>query len=103
MRIHDPVLQERIFRDVLELNEDETQRFDHLLKALRSGAPPHAGIAIGFDRLMAILCERQSIRDVIAFPKSTSGTDPLFRSPAPFSEDTRETNLHLAQYRITSK
>ena len=103
VRVHDPVLQERIFRDVLELNDDETQRFGHLLNALRCGAPPHAGIAIGFDRLMAILCERQSIRDVIAFPKSTSGTDPLFRSPAPFSDDAHETNLHLAQYRITSK
>ena len=103
VRIHDPVLQEQVFRRVLQLTDEETQRFSHLLKALRCGAPPHAGIALGFDRLMAILCDRQSIRDVIAFPKSTSGTDPLFGSPAALSEETGQTDALLVPYHLTSK
>lgn len=57
-------------------------RFSHLLSALSFGAPPHAGMALGFDRLVAILCGAKSIREVIAFPKSTSGADPVFRSPS---------------------
>ncbi|WFD35130.1 aspartate--tRNA ligase [Malassezia cuniculi] len=100
VRIHDPTLQELVFRRVLELTDDETQRFGHLLKALRCGAPPHAGMALGFDRLMAILCGRQSIRDVIAFPKSTSGFDPLFRSPAALGESPDEAQGLLAPYRL---
>lgn len=62
-------------------------RFAHLLSALSFGAPPHAGIALGFDRLVAMLCNAKSIREVIAFPKSTSGSDPVFKSPSPSSAD----------------
>ncbi|THG97655.1 hypothetical protein EW026_g4383 [Hermanssonia centrifuga] len=85
VRVHDANMQEYIFSEILQLSNSERSSFDHLLHALRCGAPPHGGIALGFDRLMAILCKAESIRDVIAFPKTGAGTDLLFRSPAPAS------------------
>lgn len=81
VRIHDAELQRRILANMLQLKPSEMARFRHLLEALATGAPPHAGIALGFDRLMAILCRSSTIRDVIAFPKSANGRDPLFGSP----------------------
>ncbi|SPO31972.1 related to aspartate--tRNA ligase, mitochondrial [Ustilago trichophora] len=86
VRIHSRALQEIVFRDILKLDESERQRFKHLVHALDCGAPPHGGMALGFDRLMAILCNVDSIRDVIAFPKQGSGSDPLFGSPAPLRD-----------------
>jgi len=97
VRVHDAEMQDRIFSDILQLNDVEKEPFQHLLNALRCGAPPHGGIALGFDRLMAILCNTQSIRDVIAFPKTSSGADLLFRSPAPINHET------LSQYGIEPK
>ncbi|KAE9399020.1 hypothetical protein BT96DRAFT_965777 [Gymnopus androsaceus JB14] len=82
VRVHDASLQDYIFTKVLQLSEQEKAPFDQLLHALQCGAPPHGGIALGFDRLMSILCKTQSIRDVIAFPKTAGGTDLLFKSPA---------------------
>ncbi|ODO01924.1 aspartate-tRNA ligase [Cryptococcus wingfieldii CBS 7118] len=82
VRIHDVKLQEYVMREILQLDDEEVGRFDHLLRALKCGAPPHGGIALGFDRLVAILAGAKSIRDVIAFPKSTTGQDPVFRSPS---------------------
>ncbi|KAG8929871.1 hypothetical protein FRC02_004965 [Tulasnella sp. 418] len=87
VRIHDPVLQEYIMKSVLQLTDSEMASFDHLLHALKCGAPPHGGIAIGFDRLMSILCNTKSIRDVIAFPKTGGGTDPVFKSPSAIDDE----------------
>ena len=82
IRIHRRELQERVFQ-ALGYPADEVQaRFGHLLEALEYGAPPHGGIAPGIDRFVAILTGAASIRDVIAFPKTQSGTDLLFGSPS---------------------
>jgi aspartyl-tRNA synthetase len=83
IRIHDPKLQEFIFNEVLQIPANEVEmRFGYMLEAFRYGAPPHGGIALGFDRLNAILCGTPSIRDVIAFPKTAKGTDLMTEAPA---------------------
>ncbi len=82
IRIHDPAVQSRVL-EILGIGAEEAQRnFGFLLDALRYGAPPHGGIAFGLDRVAAIIAGRDSIRDVIAFPKTASGGDPLTGAPA---------------------
>ena len=86
IRIHQPDLQKTVFEDVLQIPPEETKlRFGYMLEAFRYGAPPHGGIALGFDRLNAILCGTPSIRDVIAFPKTAKGVCLMTESPSPVS------------------
>jgi len=81
-RIHDPRLQSYILRNVLKVSEEKMGDFAHLLSVLGSGCPPHAGFALGFDRLCAVMLGKESIRDVIAFPKTGSGEDAMVQSPS---------------------
>ena len=94
IRINTPETQSRVF-DVIGLGEEEAQaRFGFLLDALRYGAPPHGGIAMGVDRTVALIAGRESIRDVIAFPKTASGGDPLTGAPD-VVDDRQLRELHV--------
>ena len=91
VRIHTSEVQSKIF-ETLGIEEDEAQeKFGFLLDAFRYGAPPHAGFAFGIDRLVAILSGEENIREVIAFPKTQSGADPLTNAP------TQLENTHLEE------
>ncbi|KAJ5757947.1 uncharacterized protein N7511_006641 [Penicillium nucicola] len=94
-RIHDAAVQEFIFRDILKMPAERLEDFSHLLDALRSGCPPHAGLALGFDRLIAVMLGKESVRDVIAFPKTgRGGDDAMVGAPSPMTEQALET-YHL--------
>ncbi len=97
IRIHDPELQQRLFR-ALGIGEAEAQqKFGFLLEALQYGAPPHGGLALGVDRIMMLLCETDSIREVIAFPKTQKQTDLMLDAPAPLEpEQLAELSLRTA-------
>lgn len=93
-RIHSSAMQTLILRDILKLPPERLSEFDHLIEVLRAGCPPHAGMALGFDRLMAVMLGRESVRDVIAFPKTGKGEDGLVGAPARISEEQLRT-YHL--------
>jgi len=84
IRIHDATLQRTVLKDILQLN---TNHLEHLLSALESGCPPHGGIALGLDRLLSIICQTSTIRDVMAFPKSGGGKDLLAKAPYKVSQE----------------
>lgn len=97
IRIHQPDLQKKVFEEVLKIPKDVVEsRFGYMLKAFKYGAPPHGGIALGFDRLVSILAGVDSIRDVIAFPKTQKGQDLMAMSP------TTVTEKQLRDLRITT-
>ena len=94
IRIHSRKMQERIFKALGLERSDYEDKFGHLLDALDSGAPPHGGIAFGFDRLVMLLCGEASIRDVIAFPKTQKAACLMTNAPSETAEEQLE-ELHL--------
>ena len=84
IRIHNPAVQKRVFEEILKIPQDLVEsRFGYMLKAFSYGAPPHGGIALGFDRVVAMLAGRSSIRDILAFPKNQNGRDLMADCPSP--------------------
>lgn len=96
IRIHSADLQRRVLRRCGLTDEEIDVKFGHLIHALELGAPPHGGIALGLDRLVMLLAGKQSIRDVIAFPKTSSASDPMTGAPSPVTgRQLKEVNLRL--------
>lgn len=96
IRIHNPDLQKKVFEDVLKIPPETVKsRFGYMLKAFKYGAPPHGGVALGLDRMVAMLCGRQSIRDVIAFPKTQKGQDLMAQSPS-YATEKQLKELHIS-------
>jgi len=90
IRIHDQDLQAKMF-ELLGFSEEEAKaQFGFLMNAFQYGAPPHGGIALGFDRLCSLMGGSESIRDFIAFPKNNSGRDIMIDAPAPLTKDQLE-------------
>lgn len=97
VRIHDRAIQQRIFDRLPYTPEEIQRRFGHMLEAFEYGAPPHAGIAPGIERILMLLCDTDNIRDVIAFPKTQRVEDLMMRSPSPVDErQLRDLHLRLA-------
>jgi aspartyl-tRNA synthetase len=98
LRIHESELQEKMFEALGIGAEDQEAMFGHLLKAFRLGAPPHGGIAMGFDRMVMLICDEESIREVMAFPKNNRGMDLMSQSPAPVDpRQLRDLGIKLAK------
>ena len=97
MRIYEPELQDKMFEALGISPHDRESQFGHLLRAFRLGAPPHGGIALGFDRLVMLICGEQSIRDVMAFPKNNRSMDLMSHSPAKVDpKQLRDLGIRLA-------
>ena len=87
IRIHDPKMQKQVFK-ILDINKNG--ELDHIVRALSGGAPPHGGIALGLDRLLAIILNVESIQDVMAFPKSAGGKCYMSNAPVEIDQETRD-------------
>lgn len=90
IRIHDRKIQQRVFNTIGLTPAEAESKFGFLLEAFNYGPPPHGGIALGMDRLCALLAGAESIREVIAFPKTASGGDPLTGAPTPITAPQRK-------------
>jgi aspartyl-tRNA synthetase len=90
IRIHRADVQKRVFEVMGISAEDAEEKFGFLLEAFKYGPPPHGGIAFGWDRIVMLLADEQSLRDVIAFPKTGGGFDPLTNAPAPITAAQRK-------------
>ncbi|KAL8803496.1 MAG: hypothetical protein Q9200_006187 [Gallowayella weberi] len=90
-RIHSAEMQAFVMRDILKMKPERVAEFSHLLDVLRAGCPPHAGIALGFDRLIALMLGKPSVREVIAFPKTGKGEDMMVKSPSHMSDEVLKT------------
>jgi aspartyl-tRNA synthetase len=102
IRIHRMDLQQKVF-DILGISKESAQaKFGFLLDALDFGAPPHGGIALGLDRFVALMAGEDSIRDVMAYPKTQKGTDPLSGAPSPV-DDVQLRDLHIKSIAPTPK
>jgi aspartyl-tRNA synthetase len=96
VRIHDAALQGRIFQRLAITDEEARARFGFFLEALEYGTPPHGGIALGLDRIVAILAGEASIREVIAFPKTANAVDLMAGAPSPVdAKQLRELHLKI--------
>jgi aspartyl-tRNA synthetase len=96
IRIHQSQMQQRVFQTIGLSQSEAESKFGFLLEAFNFGPPPHGGIALGIDRLCALLAGAQSIREVIAFPKTASGQDPLTGAPTPITPaQRRETGVDI--------
>ena len=94
LRIHTAELQRKVFRLLGYTDDEIDERFGHMLEAFEYGAPPHGGIALGIDRIVMLLAGRDTIREVIAFPKTQSALDLTFNAPAPVTEE-QLSELHI--------
>jgi aspartyl-tRNA synthetase len=88
IRIHDQEVQRRIFRALGLSDEEAEEKFGFLLEALRMGAPPHGGFAMGIERFVALMAGEPNIREIVGFPKVASGADPLTGAPTPMPDPT---------------
>jgi aspartyl-tRNA synthetase len=96
VRIHRAEIQQKVFAAMKITPEEQRAKFGFLLHALQYGAPPHGGIAFGFDRMVTLMAGAEAIRDVIAFPKTQRGQDLLTGAPTPVTEkQLREVHLRL--------